>query len=84
MKNIYKIGFLYTLISLLLTYTILGSNNILPNSDDWMLHGDAAQDLVIWKYFFNDVLDCDQDQQHPRKKYRPIASGKISKSFALL
>ena len=39
--------------------------------------------VAIAIYFFNDVLDCDQDQQHPRKKYRPIASGKISKSFAL-
>ena len=28
MKNIYKIGFLYTLTSLLLTYAILGSSNI--------------------------------------------------------
>jgi len=34
-------------------------------------------------YFFNDIIDFDQDQQHPRKKFRPIASGKISKSFAL-
>ena len=55
MKNIYKIGFLYTLTSLLLTYIILGSSNILPTSNDWMLHGDAAQSLIIWKYFFNDV-----------------------------
>ena len=53
MKNIYKIGFLYTLTSLLLTYAILGSNNISPISDDWMLHGDAAQSFIIWKYFFN-------------------------------
>ena len=55
MKNIYKIGFLYTLTSLLLTYIILGSSNIVPTSDDWMLHGDAAQSFIIWKYFFNDV-----------------------------
>ena len=55
MKNIYKIGFLYTLTSLLLTYAILGSSNILPTSDEWMLHGDAAQSFIIWKYFFNDV-----------------------------
>ena len=55
MKNIYKIGFLYTLTSLLLTYIILGSGNILPTSDNWMLHGDAAQSLIIWKYFFSDV-----------------------------
>ena len=54
MKDTYKIISIYTLLSLLLTYFILGSNNISPVSDEWMLHGDAAQDLVIWRYFFSD------------------------------
>jgi len=53
-KNTYKIISIYTLLSLLLTYFILGSNNISPVSDEWMLHGDAAQDLVVWRYFFSD------------------------------
>ena len=54
MKDTYKIISIYTLLSLLLTYFILGSNNISPVSDEWMLHGDAAQDLVVWRYFFGD------------------------------
>lgn len=34
-------------------------------------------------YVVNDVLDCQSDRLHPRKKNRPVASGKISAPFAL-
>ena len=33
-------------------------------------------------YIFNDILDVENDSLHPIKKYRPIASGNISVSFA--
>ena len=29
-------------------------------------------------YVLNDIVDVDSDRNHPQKKYRPIASGKIS------
>jgi 4-hydroxybenzoate polyprenyltransferase len=35
-------------------------------------------------YLLNDRLDLETDRKHPRKKNRPLASGKISKSFALV
>ncbi len=34
-------------------------------------------------YVVNDVLDCQSDRLHPKKKNRPVASGKISAPFAL-
>lgn len=33
-------------------------------------------------YIFNDLLDVEQDRQHPKKKFRPIASGEVSESVA--
>ena len=35
-------------------------------------------------YIFNDIQDKDLDSKHPKKKSRPIASGKISIKFAYL
>ena len=34
-------------------------------------------------YLFNDVLDKEEDRQHPEKSKRPIASGKLNPSIAL-
>lgn len=35
-------------------------------------------------YIFNDILDFKKDRHHPKKKHRPIASGKISLKTAFL
>ena len=34
-------------------------------------------------YLFNDLMDRDADRHHPQKRFRPIASGDLSLSYAL-
>ncbi len=35
-------------------------------------------------YIFNDYHDIEEDRRHPKKKFRPLASGAISKPIAIL
>ncbi len=34
-------------------------------------------------YTLNDIVDLEKDQQHPKKRYRPLAAGEISPRLAL-
>jgi len=35
-------------------------------------------------YLFNDIMDIEADRQHPEKKHRPLASGKLPINVALI
>ncbi len=35
-------------------------------------------------YFINDVADADRDRMHPVKRFRPVASGRLPRSHALV
>jgi decaprenyl-phosphate phosphoribosyltransferase len=35
-------------------------------------------------YFVNDVVDAERDRLHPRKRYRPVASGALPKQHAVV
>jgi 4-hydroxybenzoate polyprenyltransferase len=34
-------------------------------------------------YFINDIMDVEEDRNHPQKKFRPIASGQVSIAVAI-
>ena len=35
-------------------------------------------------YFINDVADAERDRRHPRKRYRPVASGELPRQHAIV
>lgn len=35
-------------------------------------------------YFLNDLVDIEKDRQHPKKRNRPLASGKLKKEYAIV
>ncbi len=49
-----NIIFFYLVVCILLTFYLLGINNINPQTENWLFKGDKVSDLLAWKYFFND------------------------------
>ncbi|HXB40018.1 MAG TPA: decaprenyl-phosphate phosphoribosyltransferase [Bacteroidia bacterium] len=56
----------------------LNSNGLFESCIGFMCFCMAASAV----YVFNDIIDVKSDQLHPEKKFRPIASGKITISVA--
>lgn len=77
-KSWVKNGFL--LLPLLFSLKLLDSISVL-----YAFHGVIIFSLASsFIYIVNDTLDASADALHPRKKTRPIASGKTSKTQAIL
>jgi 4-hydroxybenzoate polyprenyltransferase len=59
----------------------------LQSLDGWLL---AAEGLATFSaiasgiYIINDVMDRERDRSHPEKRHRPLASGRLSVSTALV
>jgi 4-hydroxybenzoate polyprenyltransferase len=65
---------------------IIFSQNLL-NWDAWLslLVGIVAFTTVASAtYVFNDIIDLEEDRNHPKKQHRPIASGQVSVSVAVV
>ncbi|KTD25711.1 4-hydroxybenzoate octaprenyltransferase [Legionella lansingensis] len=57
-----------------------GSLQYLPNA---LLAALAFCLIASAVYIYNDIQDIEEDQLHPKKRYRPLASGEISLDFAV-
>ncbi len=55
------------------------------NSDEWMLLGVAILSFSLLSstgYIFNDWRDIEADRKHPKKRFRPLASGELPERAA--
>lgn len=77
-KSWVKNGFLF--LPLIFSLQLTNTTSLL-----WAVHAVIIFSFVSSSiYIINDLLDAKADAEHPRKKLRPVASGKIKKSTAFL
>lgn len=63
---------------LLFSFSFSNLDNNLNSLVAFMLFSIIASSI----YIFNDLMDINEDRAHPTKKYRPLASGKVSPKSA--
>ena len=72
--------------NLLIFVPLFFNGRILSISKVWLLIVAflAFRFIASSVYILNDVKDADKDRLHPKKRFRPIASGKVSKKQAVI
>jgi len=69
---------LFVLIPLVFDRQLLNSEALLRSVTGFIIFCLVSSSV----YIINDIMDIEADRQHPKKKYRPIASGKIPVNIA--
>jgi 4-hydroxybenzoate polyprenyltransferase len=77
-KHWIKNGFVFA--ALIFAGEFTNSRSILLSISAFFLFSFAASSV----YLINDVCDYDADKNHPEKKFRPIASGQLSRTVAII
>ncbi|MHB8134021.1 MAG: decaprenyl-phosphate phosphoribosyltransferase [Anaerolineaceae bacterium] len=69
---------LFVLIPLVFDRQLLNSEALIRSTIGFIIFCLVSSSV----YIINDIMDIEADRQHPKKKYRPIASGKIPVNMA--
>ncbi|QUI21571.1 UbiA prenyltransferase family protein [Vallitalea pronyensis] len=66
--------------------SLLFSKNFLIGHKIWTIVLLTGYFIIISSiiYVFNDMVDVDKDRYHPKKKYRPLACGALTKKQAII
>ncbi|MDA7816624.1 UbiA prenyltransferase family protein [Sulfurimonas sp.] len=71
---------LFIFMPLLFSFSFADTQNNINTLVAFILFSILASSI----YIFNDLMDIDEDKVHPKKRFRPLASGKVSISTAKL
>ncbi len=69
---------LFIFMPLLFSFSFTSVENNLNTLTAFILFSILASSI----YVFNDLMDINEDREHPKKKYRPLASGAVSTKTA--